>query len=69
MRNDDILKAFLSDPEIQEKYKIEAKDFQTLRIGLNSDIPIVRTISIVIDKLENQAQSYNEIINYLNSTL
>lgn len=80
-REDDLLIAFLSDPIIQENYGYELekegiKGF-TLNKGLKSEIPIVKTIAIIVSKYKNQntmnkandTKVYEELINYLNKSL
>ena len=53
-RKDDILNSFLKHELLASKY--EVKKFQlptTIREALNSDIPIVKAIALVVDGLES----------------
>lgn len=80
-RKDEILKAFLTDSLIEEKYGAQIKDCDveklTLSIALDSKIVIVKTIAILIDRYQNNiitgtnkdALIYKEIITYLNKAL
>lgn len=70
-RRDEILKTFLEHEKLKDEYKISKKDIpKTVREGLNSEVPIIRTISIIIEKLESSKSSrdidiYNAVTNYL----
>ena len=69
-RKDEQLKAFLSDPMLQKEYGIEPNKYKTIGEALSSNEPIVWTIATLIDKEDHTEQNvYNEIVNYLNSTL
>lgn len=80
-RKDEILKAFLTDALIEEKYGAQIKDCDieklTLSKALDSKIVIVKTIAILIDRYQNNiiggtnkdALIYKEIITYLNKAL
>lgn len=72
-RKDNILNDFLSHPLIGEKYGFVASAKElTIREGLNSEIPIVKTISLIVDNLENSSpttdQTLRDIVTkYLNT--
>ncbi len=69
-RNDKILQVFLSDPLIKDKYSVDASKFQTVESALQSKIPIVRAIAMIIDEFgsekNDQSAIYQHVISYLN---
>ncbi len=65
-RKDNILRAFLSNEEFCDKFEIPINLDITINEAKKSEIPVVRALSIIIDK-ENE--SYAEVIAYLNDTL
>lgn len=71
-KNDEILHAFLSNPLLISNYDINSDDITTVQEAMHSDKPVIRAIAIMIMKASNdvgEQQVYNEIINYLNTTL
>ena len=73
-RKDDILCSFLKHDLLQTKYKLKEKDLPTnLRQALLSDVPIVRAIALIVDKLESPEvirdnDLRNVITQYLNQS-
>ena len=74
-RKDDILQSFLAHELLVSKYELEKKDMPaTVRDALNSDIPIVKAIAIIVDGLEkNTKDSDNDlrkkVLQFLNTTI
>lgn len=66
---DNLLKAFLADPILKEKYGIDADDIGSLTEAEKSDVPIVRVIAKIVKSGQEDQPTYNEIINYLNEML
>jgi len=71
-RRDDIFGSFLEHPVLKEKYEIEPQELSiSLAQGLQSDIPIIKSIAIIVDALEGKPISEsalrNKITQYLNS--
>jgi hypothetical protein len=72
-RADKILKTFLSDSIIKDKYNVDSEDYPTLTHALNSDVPIVKAIAIIIQDVSseiemNDKQLYQKVISFLNRT-
>lgn len=73
-RKDDILKSFLEHDLIKSKYNVEADELPgTVREALSSNIPILKAIALIVDKLESpEAVRDNDLRNlitqYLNQT-
>jgi len=71
-RKDDILKSFLEHEFIKSKYGISRNSLpKTVREGLQSEYPIVKTISLIVSGLESSesisdTNLRNKIIQYLN---
>ncbi len=68
-KKDNLLKAFLADPFLKEKYEIDAEGINSLAEAEKSDAPIVRVIAKMVKSGQDDQQTYTEIINYLNSEL
>lgn len=52
-RKDEILKSFLEHEIILKKYKIDANERpQNIRSALASDVPIIKTIGLIVENLE-----------------
>lgn len=74
-RKDDLLTAFLSDSIIREKYGIEENSIISFNEALDSDIPIVKMLAVIVQNYTTHRNStpsseqnlYNEVINYLNN--
>lgn len=71
-RKDDILQTFLEHEILKQKYKISKGERPgTVREGLTSSIPIIKTLSLIVDKLESSESVRdndlrNLITQYLN---
>ncbi len=74
-RKDDILHSFLKHEMLKEKYELKKSDIpSTVREALNSDIPIVKAIALIVDGLEAPAPTTdsvlrNTITQYLNEAI
>lgn len=74
-RKDEILHSFLKHEMLKEKYELKKSEIpSTVREGLNSDSPIVKAISLIVDGLETQtpitdAALRNQIIQFLNEAI
>jgi hypothetical protein len=75
MNKNKILKKFVSHELIKEKYRIEETDIpNNVTSALVSEIPIIRTIAILVNELEsdqgiNDITLYNKISIYLNQNI
>ena len=70
-RVDTLLRAFLSDPIIKDKYGVDPKDYKTINDALVSKEPIVKAIAIILKKVGLETESdkkaiHQEVIGYLN---
>ncbi len=71
-KKDDILRSFMTHDILRVKYNIADSEIPSnLREGLNSNIPIIKAISLIVDKLESTEtirdnDLRNLIIQYLN---
>lgn len=70
-REDKILKAFLSDPIIKDKYGVDIENYQTIGQALSSNEPIVQVIAKIIQGMDsdnemNEKAIYQQVIGYLN---
>lgn len=71
-RKDDILQSFLSHNLIKDKYELEEKDLpKTVRDALNSEVPIIKAIALIVENLESASSITdnalrNLITQYLN---
>lgn len=53
-RQDDLLQTFLAHDILKEKYKISPNDIpNSVREALNSKIPIIKTIALIVYNLES----------------
>ena len=68
-KKDNLIKAFLADPLLKEKYDFNADSINTLAEAEVSDIPIVRVIAKIVKSGQVDQVTYTEIINYLNEVL
>lgn len=63
-RKDDILKSFLTHELLQSKYNLKQEQLpETVREALNSDIPIVKAVALIIDGLETKPPITNTALN------
>jgi hypothetical protein len=75
MNKNKIFKKFISHELIRKKYRIEEIDIpNNITRALVSEIPIIKTIAILVDELENNKgindiTLYNKINIYLNSNI
>ena len=75
MNKNKIFKKFISHELIREKYRLEEIDIpNNVTRALASEIPIIRTIAILVDELEsnqgiNDIALYNKINIYLNQNI
>lgn len=75
MNKNKIFKKFISHELIKEKYRIEETDIpNNVTSALVSEIPIIRTIAILVNELEsnqgiNDITLYNKISIYLNQNI
>ena len=74
-RKDDILNSFLKHELLSSKYEVKESQLPTtVREALNSDIPIVKAIALVIDGLEGSVPITdvalrNTVIQFLNEAI
>jgi hypothetical protein len=75
MNKNKIFKKFISHELIKEKYRIEETDIpNNVTRALVSEIPIIRTVAILVNELEsnqgiNDITLYNKISIYLNQNI
>ena len=63
-RKDDILKSFLTHELLENKYELKRNDLpDTVREALNSDIPIVKAIALIVEGLETSAPITDTALN------
>ncbi len=63
-RKDDIFKSFLEHKMLTEKYGLSSTEMpQTVRDGLKSDQPIVKTIALIVDSLEGNAPITDKVLH------
>ena len=74
-RRDEILSSFLKHEMLTSKYELKESDIPlTVREGLNSDFPIIKAISLIVEGLESpipitDAALRNQIIQFLNEAI
>lgn len=71
-RRDDIFSSFIQHPILTEKYDVEPQELEIdIAQGLQSNIPIIRSIAIIVDALEGKPISdsglRNKVTQYLNT--
>lgn len=75
MNKNKIFKKFISHELIKDKYQLKERDIpNNITRALVSEIPIVKTIAILVDELENNQgindiTLYNKISIYLNQNI
>lgn len=63
-RKDDILRSFLLHELLERKYELHQEDLpKTVREALNSDIPIVKAMALIIDGLEKSPPITDTALN------
>ena len=74
-RKDEILKSFLTHELIESKYELRNEELpNTVWEALNSDIPIVKAIALIIEGLEKSPSATdnelrNSILKFLNTAI
>jgi hypothetical protein len=74
-RKDDILKSFLTHELFEKKYQLKKEDLpNTVREALNTDIPIVKAIALIVEGLEKTPTATdnelrNSILQFLNTAI
>ena len=74
-RKDDILKSFLTHELLQSKYNLIQEQLpETVREALNSDIPIVKAVAIIVEGLEKSPTATdnelrNSVLQFLNTAI
>lgn len=74
-RKDDILKSFLTHELLENKYKLKKEEMpSTVREALNSDIPIVKAVALIVEGLEKSPTSTdnelrNSVLQFLNTAI
>lgn len=74
-RKDEILNSFLTHNILVSKYEIKKEDLpKTVREALNSDIPIVKAIALIVEGLDGTSTVTdsvlrNQITQFLNESL
>lgn len=74
-RKDDILKSFLTHELLETKYELNKEALpQTVREALNSDIPIVKAVALIVEGLEKSPKATdnelrNSVLQSLNTAI
>ena len=74
-RKDDILKSFLTHELLENKYELRNEELPTtVWEALNSDIPIVKAIALIVEGLEKSPSATdnelrNSILQFLNTAI
>ena len=74
-RKDEILCSFLKHEMLTSKYELKESDIpSTVREGLNSESPIIKAISLIVEGLESptpvtDAALRNQITQFLNEAI
>ena len=74
-RKDDILKSFLTNELLETKYELKKEELpSTIREALNSDIPIIKAIALIVEGLEKSPSATdnelrNSILQFLNTAI
>lgn len=74
-RKDDILKSFLTHELLESKYELRNNQLPTtVREALNSNIPIVKAIALIVEGLDGTSQVTdtvlrNQVTQFLNEAL
>ncbi len=74
-RKDDILKSFLNHELLKNKYDFKQEELpKTVREALNSEIPIIKTIALIVEGLDGIAPVTdsvlrNQVTQFLNEAL
>lgn len=74
-RKDDILKSFLNHELLESNYELKKEALpSTVREALNSDIPIVKAIALIVEGLEKSPTATdnelrNSVLQFLNTAI
>ena len=74
-RKDDIFKSFLDHDIIESKYLLNQEVLpKTVREGLNSNIPVVKAIALIVDGLERSPSTGDNqlkdiVLRFLNEAI
>jgi hypothetical protein len=74
-RKDDILKSFLTHQLLESKYELNKEELpSTIREALNSDIPIIKAIALIVEGLDGYSPVTdtvlrNQVTQFLNEAL
>ncbi|MBK8330501.1 MAG: hypothetical protein IPL09_13810 [Bacteroidetes bacterium] len=74
-RKDDILKSFLTHELLETKYELKKDELpKTVREALNSDIPIVKAIALIVEGLEKSPKATDNelrisVLHFLNTAI
>ena len=74
-RKDDILKSFLTHELLESKYELKSEELpKTVREALNSNIPIVKAIALIVEGLEKSPTATdnelrNSVLQFLNTAI
>lgn len=69
-RKDEIFTAFLSHSIFEEKYKLDKEDLpRTLRDGLQSDVPLIKCIALIVENLEGGFTTDHNLKNIVTTYL
>jgi hypothetical protein len=62
-RKDDILNSFLSNELLETEYKLKRDELpKTVREALNSDIPIIKAIALIVDGLDGTSPVTDSVL-------
>lgn len=74
-RKDDILRSFLTHELVAINYELKKEEVPTtVREALNSDVPIVKAIALIVEGLEKTPtvtdnELRNSVLQYLNTAI
>lgn len=74
-RKDDILKSFLTHELLESKYELKKEELPfTVREAMNSDIPIIKAIALIVEGLEKSPTATdnelrNSVLQFLNTAI
>lgn len=74
-RKDDILKSFLTHDILESKYNLKQEQLpETVREALNSDIPIIKAVALIVEGLEKSPTATdnelrNSVLQFLNTAI
>lgn len=74
-RKDDILRSFLTHELIENNYELKIEELpSTVREALNSDIPIIKAVALIVEGLEKSPTATdnelrNSVLQYLNTAI